>query len=84
MIIVQVIQMWGLFFFFFGTGNIVGGNYFKVDFNAWQNMRLISAVFMMTFWTQSSLDFSIKVHANMRKCRSLKVHFLCGQFSHLD
>lgn len=70
---------------FFGTRNTVGWNDFKVVFTAWQNMRLISAVFMITFWTQSSLDFNIlKVHVNMRKCRSLKLHFFCDWFLHLD
>lgn len=54
---------------------------FKGDFTAWQIMRLLSSVFMMTLWTQSSLDFKIlKVHVNMRKCRSLKVHLLYSHF----
>lgn len=71
--------------FFFGTRNTVGWNYFKVVFIVWKNMKLISAVFMITFWTQSSLDFNIlKVHVNMRKCRSLKLHFLYDRILNLD
>lgn len=74
--------MWA---FFFGTRIAVGWNYFKVVFTSWKNMRLISAVFMITFWTQSSLDFNIlKVHVNMRKCRSLKLHLLYDQLLNLN
>ena len=43
-------------FFVFGTRNIVGWKCFKVVLISWQDLKLILAIFMITFWTQSSLN----------------------------
>ena len=66
---------------FFGTRNMVGRKCFKVVLISWQDLRLILAIFMITFWIQSSWNLNtLKVYVNVRECRSLKLHLLCSLF----